>query len=107
MDIRDPIDQQLRDHIDTILRLAEMETPAALVWAEISLYLHESGNHIRDYILPKVEVKTPHVNLRGTVTVPKIAEFVGSTSSSDETVPNLFPERDEANAFLKSNGAQR
>ncbi len=91
MDIRDPINQQLQDHIETILRLAEMETPAALVWAEISLYLHESGNHIRDYILPKVEVKTPHVNLRGTVLVPRIAEFVGSTTPEPEdAVPSFL-----------------
>ncbi len=84
-----------------------METPAALVWQELALYFKESADQLTLHVVDKIDVKTPHVDLRGNAEPPKIAEFVGSTSSSDETVPNLFPERDEANAFLKSNGAQR
>ncbi len=106
MDIRDPINQQLEDHIETILRLADMETPAALVWAEVSLYLHESGTHLRDYVLPKIEVKTPHVNLRGTVMAPKIATFVGATSVEAVDLDERSAE-DVAPSFLMSNGAVR
>ena len=109
LDIRDPIDQQLKDHIATIRRLSEMETPAKLVWDEVGLYLREAAIYLDTFLLPKIESKTPHVDLRGTAP-PKVAEFVGATTPE---VDLTFTPR-EATSFMglptqieKSNGGQR
>ncbi len=101
MDIRDPIFLQLREHIATIRRLSEMETPAALVWAEVSLYLREAAIHLETFVLPKIEMKTPHVDLRGTA-APKIAEFVGSTQELEDAIAD-----DVGGSIFLRNGGQR
>ncbi len=106
MDIRDPIKTQVQQHIDTLHILAGLETPAALVWKEVSAYLEESAVYLETFVLEKIELKTPHVDLRGNAEPPKVAEYVGVTSAEaalEDAEPNVVstflpPQRNGARA---------
>lgn len=105
MDLRDNIHEQLAQHIGTLRVLAAQATPPLTIWEEMQRILSESATSLELFVLPKVEAKTPYLDLRtgqlgGSA---KIAEFVGATSGEGiETLPERPDVR--TGGFLRAKG---
>lgn len=86
LDIRDAIHTQLEEHIKSIRNIAKQPAPPQLVWEEMQRYLEESAMHLELFILPKVPVVTPHLDLRTGLmgSQNKIAEIVGIAGKDPE-----------------------
>lgn len=89
MDIRDNPHTQLEEHIKTIRNIAKQTPPPQLVWEEIKRYLEESALHLESFMLPKIEVKTPYLDLRSGVlgSHNKTAELVGIAGKDEVEEP--------------------
>lgn len=101
MDLRDNAHDQLVTHIATLRFMAEQETPAQLIWAEMQRILSESATHIELFVIPKVEPVKQHLDLLHRNPEPTIAQYVPATSEAarDED------EREGAvPGFMRSNG---
>lgn len=108
MDLRDDIHTQLAEHIKTLHVLSQLDTPAQLVWTEIQRYLlEESSAYLETFVLPKVDAKTPHVDLRGNGMAPKIATFIGATSVEAADEGERAALEAEEPSFLHTNGGVR
>jgi len=102
MDLRDSTHEQVAQHINTLRVIAAQETPPLLLWQEMQRILTESATHLELHVLPKIESKTPYLDLRtGAVgSVNKIAEFVGATGDGGlEPLPDR-----PGNNFLRGTG---
>lgn len=96
MDLRDNLHDQIEQHIATLHVLSQLETPAQLVWTEVARYLLESASYLQTFVLPKIESKTPHVDLRGTGLAPRLATYVGATSEPEPADNGAVPQDEPA-----------
>lgn len=107
MDIRDDNHTQLVEIIKTLRVMSTQETPAPLIWEEMQRYLDQVAAHLERNMLPRIEEKKPHLDLRGGTAMPKVAEYVGATSQA-AAVEDEQPEETPAHSFLppQRNGAR-
>lgn len=103
MNLKDPTVEQIKDLIEWMRQIAALETPAALVWAEIQEGLRERALFLESYTLKKIPTPARHLHLGPQA--PMVAELVGIAGLSEVSEPD--PNEGAGNVFLSQYGKER